>query len=81
MDQRHPYLVSGMMENDFILLALCQNGASDLVDGKLWVSMPLNRNGFTMLICATFRPSINVPLTVLKLVSHIICMMCALHHG
>ena len=34
--QRYPQLVSGAKENDFILLALCQNGASGVADGKSW---------------------------------------------
>ena len=45
-----------------------QNSAGDLADGKPWVSMLLNRNGFTMLTDVTnlaFRISTNVPLVLL----------------
>ena len=45
-----------------------QNGASDLADGKPWVSMLLSWNGFTILSPVTFlvfRLSTNVPLMLL----------------
>ena len=45
-----------------------QNSVGDLADGKPWVSMLLNRNGFTMLTHVTnlaFRISTNVPLALL----------------
>ena len=44
------------------------NDAGGLADGKLWVSMPLSRNGFTMLIRLTFLAfglSTNVSLMLL----------------
>ena len=41
--------LSGMKENNFMLVVLCWNGTSGVVDGKPYVSMPLSRNGFTML--------------------------------
>ena len=44
------------------------NGASDLPDGKPWISMLLSRNGFTILSPVTFLAfglSTNVPLMLL----------------
>ena len=51
-----------------VLLVLCWNGASGLVDGKLCISMPLSRNEFTLLTHVTFLAfelSINILLTLL----------------
>ena len=57
-----------MKENDFILLALCWDGASSVADGKpCQVYMLLSQNGFGMLTHITllaFGLSINVPLTL-----------------
>ena len=47
-------LVSGMKENDFILLVLCQNGMSGIADRKPWVSILLSWKGFSKLSCVTF---------------------------
>ena len=47
---------------------LLRNSAGGLADGKLWVSMLLSWNGFTMLTRVTnlvFRISTNVPLALL----------------
>ena len=61
-----------------------RNGAGDLVDGNLWVSMLLSWNGFTMLTCITFLIfgiSANVPLALLTSATRIICTKSTLHHG
>ena len=45
-----------------------RNRVGVLVDGKPWVSMPLNQNGFTMLTRVTnlaFGISTNIPLALL----------------
>ena len=57
-----------MKQNDFIVLALCWNGASGVADGKPQFT-PLGQNGFAILTCITFLvfiPSIIVPLTLLN---------------
>ena len=60
--------MSGIEEDDFILLVLCWNSVGDLADGKPWVYMLLSQNSFTMLTRVTFFAfgfSINIPLTLL----------------
>ena len=72
--------MSGMKYNDFILLALCQNGANDVADENTW---HLNQNRFIMLTCShtiilkallitlfmVFKPGAHRPLASVLLVS------------
>ena len=69
-----------MKENDFILLALCWNGASSVADGKpCQVYMLLSQNGLSMLlILLAFRLSINVRL---MLTIHAVGYLHYMHKG
>ena len=61
-----------------------QNDVSGLVDGKPWISMPLNQDGFTMLNHLTFLAFGFSTCTFdanNQLATHIICTERALHHG
>ena len=61
------YIVQWLKENDFVLLALCQNGASGVAKGSSWFSYHKSQHGFTMLthiILLVFGLSINIPLMI-----------------
>ena len=70
-----------MKENDFVLLAVCQNGASGIANGKPWVSMLLSQNGLTTcnLPCIWTLCKLTFDATNQLANIHIICTKHSLH--